>query len=89
MMVKVQGYDFNVRYRPGNEMILADMFSRLPNKSEAIQLDSHVDQILLEDTDNIKMDILNFSSTKQGQIRHETARDSTLSSLSQVIFTGW
>ena len=41
------------------------------------------------DTENINVDMMNFSSTKQGQIRHKTARDSTPSGLSQVIFTGW
>ena len=34
MPVKIQGYDYSVKYRPGNEMIMSDVLSRLPNPSE-------------------------------------------------------
>ena len=27
MLVKIQGYDYNVKYRPGNEMIMSDVLS--------------------------------------------------------------
>ena len=46
---------------------------------------------LLEDTENINVDIINCSLTKQGQIRPKlpVSKLYTLRGLSQVIFTCW
>ncbi len=91
MMLKVQGYDFKVIYRPGSEMVLADTLSRLPNqkKDRELELDNRVDSILFEDVNNIDIDLMNFSPVKQSQIREETSKDAVLNGLAQVIFTGW
>ena len=41
MLLKIPGYDFNLVYRPGPEMVLSDTLSRLPNQANnhAIDLD--------------------------------------------------
>ena len=59
MLLKIQGYDFDVVYRPGSQMILADTLSRLPNQSkqEDIELDCRVDSILIDST---HIDLMNF-----------------------------
>ena len=31
MLLQIQGYNFNVKYRPGKTMVLADTLTRLPN----------------------------------------------------------
>ena len=45
MLLRLQGYDMTIVYRPGKEMTLADGFFRLPNKKtwEETNLDIKVD----------------------------------------------
>ena len=47
MLLQIQGYNFKVKYRPGDTRVLADTLSRLPNpKNNAeIELDLRVDGI--------------------------------------------
>ena len=54
LLIKIQGYDFQLVYRPSNHMIIADVLSRLPNpeKNAEIPLDVTVDAIVL-DVDSI------------------------------------
>ena len=67
MLLKLQGYDFTIVYRPGSEMVLADTLSRLPNtkKDHELELDNRVDTILTEDISNTAIDLINFSPVKQ------------------------
>ena len=50
MLVNIHGYDYSVKYRPGNEMIMSDVLSRLPNPSERseVLLDLKVDELSLD-----------------------------------------
>ena len=83
LLVKIQGYNYDIHYRPGPQMVLADALSRLPNqdKDGEIELDYNVE--------SIKLDMMNFSPTKQEQLRSETSRDPVFHRLTQTIFTGW
>jgi transposase InsO family protein len=83
LLVKIQGYDFEITYRPGSTMVLSDTLSRLPNpyKKEDVDLDHHVD--------NISIDLVNFGSNKQEALQTETSRDPVLRELQQIIVTGW
>ena len=78
MLLRLQGYDFTIKYRPGREMLLADCLSRQPNKSncETINLD-------------VKVCHIQFSSEKLSQLKSETLRDETLCKLRDIIVTGW
>ena len=91
MILKVQGYDFEVTYRPGSKMLLTDTLSRLPNlqKDQMLELDTQVGSIMIEEVNNIHIDMLNFSPEKQRQIREETSKDESLRALAQIIYTGW
>lgn len=79
MILKTHGYDFEVLYRPGKQMVLADALSRMPT--------------LTDDTDirldDIQIDMMNFSATKQQDIREHTLDDHVLSKLAQIIHEGW
>ncbi|KAL8620857.1 hypothetical protein ACOMHN_047028 [Nucella lapillus] len=78
MMLKLQGYQFELEYKPGKEMALADTLSRLPNKrnGETIDLD-------------VRVDIVGFSEERIKTIREETETDSTLNALAETIINGW
>ena len=43
MLLRIQGYDMTIEYRPGRDMLVADAMSRLPsNRHEPIDLDIKV-----------------------------------------------
>ena len=83
-LLKIQGNDFNLIYRPGPEMVLSDTLSRMPN-----QANNHV--IDLDDIgiNQVELDLLNFSNEKQKQIPEETNRDEVFRALGQVLYMGW
>ena len=62
MPVKIQGYYYSVKYRPGNEMIMSDVLS---------------------------LDLVNFSPTKQQELRDETRRCPILNALAEVVYQEW
>ena len=78
MMLKLQGYQFEIEYKPGKEMTLADTLSRLPNKkhSETIDLD-------------VSVDIIGFSEERIKTVREETKADPALNTLAETIVKGW
>ena len=88
MLTKIQGYDFDILYQPGQSLLLADTLSRLLNeaKSGDGEVDHRVDSIVIDD---ISLDLMNFSPVKQTEICEETARDPVLRSLLQTIYSGW
>ena len=83
MMVRIQGYDYRVVYRPGNEMVMSDTMSRLSNPKETsdVQLDVRVDEL--------SIDLVNFSPVKQKALCDETRKCVVLNALAEVIFQGW
>ena len=83
MLLKIQGYDFTIKYRPGEQMVISDSLSRLPNPEdiEPVSLDIRVD--------DIKLDLISFSAKKQDLLRSETRKCPTLNALSEVIYEGW
>ena len=91
MMLKIQGYDFDIKYHPRNDMLLTDTLSRLPNnrKNEMLELDSKVGSIEIAEVNNTHIALLNFSPKKQRRIREETRNDASLRALAQTINTGW
>ena len=77
MMTKILGYDFKMTYIPGPKVIMADTLPRLPNpnKSEDVLIDDQVNGISISECTIIDIDLLNFSSTKQSEIRQCTTTD--------------
>ena len=83
LLVKLQGYNFDVEYHPGKDLIISDALSRLPNpnKCEEIPLDIGVN--------SIHIDLVNFGSAKQDELQRETPNDAALRALWQIVGTGW
>ena len=78
LLLKVQGYKFDLEYRPGRELVLADALSRLPSavNCETVKLDLHVD-------------LLKFHSDRLANIRECTQQDPVLNKLMETIMVGW
>ena len=90
MLMLIQGYRFTVKYRPGEQMILADSLSRSPNphNKEEIDFDLRVDGVKME-IDHRPIELINFPPYKQDLLREETIKDPVLNALKEVIHTGW
>ena len=91
MLLKVQGYDFDIQHRPGSEMILADTLSRLPGvDASVVDLDLRVDGIsIADDIDATAVDMIHFSPQKASELRTHTLADPDLYTLQNIIITGW
>ena len=77
MMLRLQRYDMTISYRPGKEMLLADALSRInPTLGPEIDLDKSVFAV-------------QFSTNRLQQLKEETQKDNTLTSLKDVIVNGW
>ena len=88
IMIKIQGYDFTVKYRKGETMVIADALSRLPNmaKSEEIEI---FNEVKMADQEFVCIDLLRFSPARQEKMRQETKQDLALSNLCEIIISGW
>lgn len=78
MLLKLQGYDMEVEYQPGKDIVLADTLSRLPSthNTETIDLD-------------VRVDFVRFSDERIQELRNKTKADPVLQALSETIVTGW
>lgn len=77
MMLRLQPYDFDIVYRPGKEMLLADAMSRLnPQIGPQIPLDTTIYTVT-------------FSKDKMSQLQEQTRQDEELHLLSETIVGGW
>lgn len=78
MLLLLQRYDYQIRYRPGRDMTLADSLSRIPNNAPnaEIQLD-------------VKVCFLQFANAKLEEIRKNTRHDPTLHRLMYYIMNGF
>ena len=82
MLLRIQKYDVQIKYLPGKDIPVADALSRIsPCPGEAVKgLDISVHEVHVH---------LNASPTRVCLIQEETAKDSTLSNLREVIMHGW
>ena len=78
MLLRLQRYDYQIKYRPGKEMTLADGLSRLPRPST----DEHIEL-------NVKVCFVQFSSRRLCELREAISSDETLTRLSKYIIQGF
>ena len=78
MLIRLQGYNFQITHRPGRDNLLADSLSRLPSvhNSQAVDLD-------------LRVDLVQFSPRKIDQLQQATRQDKILNALMELIVTGW
>ena len=77
MLLELQRYDVTIKYRPGQQMQLADALSRCPAKaSPEIKLDMRVDYIA-------------FTKPWIEKLKDSTQRDPILGTVYQLVQQGW
>ena len=83
LLLRLQQYDVDLRYKPGSEMYLADTLSRAFLKN-TIQSKAE------EEAETIHaIDFLPISEPQLREIQVETAQDDTLQRLKETIISGW
>ena len=82
MLLKIQGYDFTVKYNPGKSIPIADSMSRVSPSPEEPMSDVDIHIHLLNAH-------LNASPTCLIDIKVETFKDSVLKELTNTIMSGW
>lgn len=92
MMLKIQGYDLNVKYVPGNKMFISDFLSRSFLPDNRINEETKFDQELNSEVIchvEITMNNLPISEEKKNLIKIKTQEDPTLLILTKYINNGW
>ena len=83
LLLRLQQYDVDLKYKPGSEMYLADTLSRA-------SLKNITQSKAEEETESIHAaDFLSVSEPQLTEIQAETAQDDTLQQLKKTIISGW
>ena len=77
MLLRIQGYDMTIKYKPGTEMLLADPMSRLNSlpSEESLKLQ--------------KVCLAQFSDARLDTLRQDTSSDTELTAPRESIYFGW
>ena len=81
MMLRLQKYTFQLIYKKGKHMYLADTLSRAPLKT--------TEQHSNEEASFEVMSVQHISSSRLDELRDHTARDKDLQALCKIIQNGW
>jgi hypothetical protein len=78
MLLRLQGYDVTIRYKPGKEMLLSDGLSRLnPLKEQSFE------------KENVQINFVQFSDNKIETLKEATSSDPELAALRDIVVDGW
>ncbi|XP_014668899.1 PREDICTED: uncharacterized protein K02A2.6-like [Priapulus caudatus] len=91
LLIKIQGYKCDIRYKPGKHMVLSDTLSRMPNPADSqdISIDVAVDSIGTEIKGSLDIDLMFFGHSKREELQKETSADPVLRALWQQVTNGW
>ena len=79
MLLRLQPYDCEIKYLPGNEMVTADAVSRL----------SPLDEFEVPDVKVKVHHLIRITPAKMQEFKDETAKDQTLQLLTRQVVQGW
>lgn len=87
MLLRLQKYNLEIGFKPGQHMYLADTLSRAPlpnttSRDEVLTIDKEVEEIHM-------VEFLPLRKASLDDIRKESLRDSTMQALEKVIREGW
>ncbi|XP_038062610.1 uncharacterized protein K02A2.6-like [Patiria miniata] len=78
LLLRIQGYDVKIKYKPGKEMLLADAMSRLhPLPGAPVE------------TEEIRVHHVQFSDQNVSKLQEATNADAELAALREIIQNGW
>lgn len=83
MRLRLQGYDFEVKYKPGKELYIADTLSR------DSMLDDEIDLGDLDIEAQVGLIEINATPERLQQLKDETLKDEGLQKLVKLIREGW
>ena len=90
MMLKLQRYQFSVRYKKGKELYVADTLSRAPVADHPSAPDAKLEyEVFRLEIAEMDIEPNRITSETMQQIKQETAKDSVLASLCDVVASGW
>ena len=90
MMLKLQRYRFSVRYKKGKELYVADTLSRAPVADYPSAPDAKLEyEVFRLEIAEMDIEPNRITSETMQQIKQETAKDSVLASLCDVVASGW
>ena len=84
MLLRLQKYDFEIYFKLGKHMYLADTLSRAPlsRNDEVLSIEKEIEEIRM-------VDFLPICSASLEDIRRESLKDSSIQALQKVIKSGW
>ena len=90
MMLKLQRYQFSVRYKKGKELYVADTLSRAPVADQPSAPDAKQGyEVFRLEIAEMDIEPNRITSETMQQIKQETTKDSVLVSLCDVVASGW
>ena len=94
MLLRLQRYDYIIRYQPGKEMLVSDTLSRACGTNSIDKSRAEADDLVVTALQTRfqkqleKLDIT-LSPSRLARLKGETAQDETLQALAKVIKVGW
>lgn len=83
MMLRLQIYDVDLKWRPGKDMHLADFLSRAPlNQTKLTPIEEQIEHINM-------VQYLPIAEPRLRDIQNHTEKDETLQALKRIIIHGW
>ncbi|UYV81904.1 K02A2.6-like [Cordylochernes scorpioides] len=96
MLLRLQRYNLEVKYKPGKQMYISDCLSRkyLMKTGDRNELNFEVylndDKSIYQEIENIKLiEFVNISTETAEQIRQQNCKDQTMQVLVNLIRKGW
>ena len=77
MLLRIQGYDFTITYKPWTQMLLADPMSRLNPLSN------------VQSSDLQKVCLMRFFDERLNVLKRDITSDPEISALREIIYSGW
>ena len=84
MLLRLQKYNFELKFKPGKELIVADMLSRAYLPDSESSTENEIEQYVHAIIENMPV-----SDEKLSEIKEQTLHDTDLQELQQVIMRGW